>query len=49
MSRYTMHFDDNKARRELGYTSRPYREALVEAIDWFVQAGYLPQPRAGRA
>jgi len=49
LSRYTMHFNDDKARRELGYTSRPYREALVEAIDWFVQAGYLPQSRAGRA
>ena len=26
MARYTMHFDDTKARSELGYTSRPYRE-----------------------
>src|SRR4029079_15888727 len=28
MARYTMHFDDRKARRELGYTSRPYRDGL---------------------
>ena len=41
MARYTMHFDDSKARRELGYTSRPYREGLVEAIEWFIQAGYM--------
>jgi dihydroflavonol-4-reductase len=41
MSRHYMHFDDSKARRELGYTSRPYREGLAEAIDWFAQAGYL--------
>jgi dihydroflavonol-4-reductase len=41
MARYMMHFDDAKARRELGYTSRPYREALVDAIRWFEQAGYL--------
>jgi dihydroflavonol-4-reductase len=41
MSRYRMFFDDSKARRELGYTSRPYRQGLVDAIDWFVQAGYL--------
>src|ERR1044072_8773609 len=34
LSRYTMHFNDAKARRELGYRSRPYREALREAIDW---------------
>jgi dihydroflavonol-4-reductase len=42
MSRYYMHFDDGKARREFGYTSRPYREALVDAIDWFAEAGHLP-------
>jgi dihydroflavonol-4-reductase len=41
MSRYYMHFNDAKARRELGYTSRPYRDGLVEAIEWFAQAGYL--------
>jgi dihydroflavonol-4-reductase len=41
MARYTMHFDDAKARRELGYRSRPYREALVDAIEWFSQNGYL--------
>ena len=41
MARYYMHFDDAKARRELGYASRPYRQGLVEAIDWFAQAGYL--------
>jgi len=44
MSRYYMHFDDSKARRELGYSSRPYRQGLVEAIDWFAQAGYLQRP-----
>jgi dihydroflavonol-4-reductase len=44
MARYYMHFDDSKARRELGYTSRPYREALVDAIGWFAQAGYLRRP-----
>jgi dihydroflavonol-4-reductase len=41
LSRYYMHFNDSKARRELAYTSRPVREALVEAISWFKQAGYL--------
>jgi dihydroflavonol-4-reductase len=45
LSRYTMHFDDAKARRELGYRSRPAREALRDAIDWFVQAGTLPRSR----
>jgi dihydroflavonol-4-reductase len=43
MSRYYMHFDDAKARREFGYSSRPYREGIVDAIAWFAQAGYLPR------
>src|SRR5262245_25107199 len=41
MARHYMFFDDSKARRELGYTSRPYREAIADAIAWFKQAGYL--------
>jgi dihydroflavonol-4-reductase len=45
MSRYHMHFDDAKARAELGYTSRPYREALTEAIQWFVESGYMRRPK----
>jgi dihydroflavonol-4-reductase len=43
MSRYYMYFNDAKARRELGYSSRPYREGIVDAIAWFRQAGYLRQ------
>jgi dihydroflavonol-4-reductase len=46
MARYRMHFDDSKARHELGYTSRPYRDGLVEAVDWFARAGYMKPPRA---
>ena len=41
MSRRRMFFDDAKARRELGYVSRPYREGLVEAIAWFRAHGRL--------
>jgi dihydroflavonol-4-reductase len=44
MARYNMHFDDAKARRELGYSSRPYRDGLIEAIDWFSRAGYIKLP-----
>jgi dihydroflavonol-4-reductase len=36
-----MFFTDAKARRELGYSSRPYREAIADAIAWFRQAGYV--------
>jgi dihydroflavonol-4-reductase len=41
MAQHYMFFNDAKARRELGYTSRPYREGLADAIAWFRQAGYL--------
>jgi dihydroflavonol-4-reductase len=40
MSKYRMFFSDAKARSELGYTSRPYRDGLSDAISWFRQAGY---------
>src|SRR5262245_48668030 len=41
MSRRHMYFVDAKARRELGYVSRPHREGIVDAITWFDHAGYL--------
>jgi len=41
MARRHMFFDDAKARRELGYTSRPYREGLADAIAWFRAHGRL--------
>ena len=41
MARHYMFFNDAKARRELGYTSRPYREGIADAVAWFKQAGYV--------
>jgi dihydroflavonol-4-reductase len=41
MARHHMFFSDAKARRDLGYTSRPYRNAIADAIAWFKQAGYV--------
>ena len=41
MARHHMFFDDTKARTELGYVSRPYREGLADAIAWFRSRGYL--------
>jgi dihydroflavonol-4-reductase len=35
LSATTMFFDDGKARRDLGYRSRPYRQALADAVEWF--------------
>jgi dihydroflavonol-4-reductase len=48
MARHLMFFNDAKARRELGYTSRPYREGIVDAIAWFRQAGYLRENQSSR-
>ena len=42
MAAYRMFFDDSKARRDLGYTSRPYGRGLEDAIAWFRTEGYLP-------
>ena len=41
MARHHMFFDDSKARRELGYVSRPYVEGLADAITWFRAHGHL--------
>src|SRR5271166_1123967 len=41
MAGHHMFFDDSKARRELGYVSRPYREGLSDAIAWFRSHGYI--------
>jgi dihydroflavonol-4-reductase len=41
MARHRMFFSDAKARRELDYRSRPWQEALAEAIVWFRSNGYL--------
>jgi dihydroflavonol-4-reductase len=47
MARHRMFFSDAKARRDLAYRSRPYRDAIADAVAWFQNAGYLavgPQP-----
>ena len=41
MSSHHMYFTSAKAERELGYSARPYGEALSDALDWFAAAGYL--------
>ena len=41
MSRYRMFFSSEKARRELGYATRPYKEGLNDALAWFRDNGYL--------
>lgn len=41
MSKYRMFFSSAKAEAELGYTARPYGQALADALTWFKTAGYL--------
>ena len=41
MAAHHMFFTSAKAERELGYTARPYVEALADALAWFRSAGYL--------
>ena len=48
MSTTRMAFDDTRARCELGYTSRPAREALADSVRWYVNHGYVRAARAVR-
>ncbi len=41
MSRHLMFFSSAKAARELGYTTRPHREALSDALAWFRAHGRI--------
>lgn len=41
MAGHNMFFSSAKATAELGYTARPYREALSDAIDWFRANGRI--------
>jgi dihydroflavonol-4-reductase len=41
MAKYRMFFQSGKAERELGFRTRPYREGLADAIEWFGNSGYL--------
>ena len=34
-------FDATKARQELGFHTRPYKETLRDQIDWLKQIGLL--------
>jgi dihydroflavonol-4-reductase len=48
MSTTHMSFDDTRARQELGYVSRPAREALARAAHWFADSGYVRPDRLER-
>jgi len=48
MSTTNMIFDDSRARRELGYTSRPAVDAIAGSARWFVDNGYVNPSRRAR-
>ncbi len=48
MATTQMIFSDERARRELGYTSRPAREALARSARWFAHHGYVSPERLAR-
>ncbi len=41
MSKHRMFYTSAKAERCLGYAARPYREALADALTWFVENGHV--------
>ncbi len=41
LARKKMFFSCQRARRELGYKSRPVKEAVDDAVKWFRENGYL--------
>ncbi len=41
MASHRMFFSSRKAEVELGYTARPYREGLSDALGWFRAEGYI--------
>ena len=45
MSTTRMIFSDERARSEIGYTSRPVREAIRESARWFTDNGYVTARR----
>jgi hypothetical protein len=40
-----MIFSDQRARTEIGYTSRPAREAIQESARWFADHDYVSPGR----
>ena len=46
MATTRMEYDDSRARVELGYTSRPARDALEDAAAWYLKHGLVKHSRA---
>ncbi len=46
MAKHYMWFSSEKAKRELGYSPRPARIALKDAVGWYLANGYAKVPAA---
>lgn len=44
MARHLMFFDSSRAVRELGFRPTPVRDAVREAVDWFLTNHYVKRP-----
>jgi dihydroflavonol-4-reductase len=49
MAKKRMYFSVDKAVRELGLPQTSVEEALRDAVDWFVERGYVGPRRTGAA
>ena len=41
MAKYRMYFTSAKAERELGYSARPWTQAVADAMTWFREKGMI--------
>ena len=48
MAKYKMFFDPAKAIRELGLPQTPPKQALIHAVGWFQENGYVRDRSAGK-
>ncbi|WCT77113.1 hopanoid-associated sugar epimerase [Novosphingobium humi] len=47
MARHHMYFSSARAQAELGYTARPWQEAVRDALGWFAAEGMIPASAEG--
>ena len=48
MAATRMIFSDDRARKELGYRSRPAVEAILRSARWYAENGYVSAKRLAR-
>jgi dihydroflavonol-4-reductase len=47
LARRIMHFDASRSQAELGFSPRPIREAVADAVHWLRQSGQIAVPAHG--